>query len=280
MADERRQPNLERLLLESDFGPGQAGFEQALHSMFRWLHGAAEITSNSYGWVQLSAFINHHAMRETAIGFKGNYQAVDLCSALPVWATYLRAVLPAYLRETPFKVTSVDIEEPQKLLESGANSFSREFKRTRNYHEALKLQDHVHDDIFNLDFPDESISLVTSMEGFPFHFGDPENLDPAKFEEFARKVAKWLRPGGMGVFFPWCFKDDNQDKHKVLTNLEKVWSDSGLNVQKVRFTWNNIMDLMGPQEELLTFRSAMFTEYDYRRAFPSLEISKPPLPTV
>lgn len=139
-----------------------------------------------------------------------------------------------------YRAISVDREDPLNLFESGRNSFDPETLASGIYHRAgwrmLMRNDHVQADITEVTFwepiPDSSVSLMTSIEGFPYHFEDlarePDGQKKARM--MARNIFRKLQLGGHFIAFPWTVPTTARDMHRCLDSMVEVWLDNGADI--------------------------------------------------
>lgn len=186
-----------------------------------------------------------------------------------------------------FSVLSLDNEDSATLRKDADEGFPELFRTQFIYdraHNYMKSH-HLRADVFTLPFPPDSLSLITSIEGYPFYFtGLPleekedvtENQSPKPNHlSFAQSVIDVLRPGGRAVFFPWHVKNQTSEDIQNLEEVEEYWRNSGMEVIKKRHHRLQLKIRMGDRELDLSNHSPLFTENPLRVYFTALTVVKP-----
>jgi len=179
-----------------------------------------------------------------------------------------------------FEVVSLDNKAPHKLKKAAEKGFPELFRTQSVYHRAHDYMGSYHfvADVFNLPFPPESLSLITSFEGYPFYFpGLPLESQPPKPNHlsFAQSVIDVLKPEGRAVFFPWHVKKQTLQDVQNLREVEEYWQKKGMQVIKDRHHRVMLRVKMGDREHDLASHSPLFTENPLRMNFTALVLVKP-----
>lgn len=155
-------------------------------------------------------------------------------------------------------IASLDIADPQQLFEGGRDSFPEELRSRNLYREAKWARSlHMQASILSLPLRPNSISGMTSVEGYPWFF---TNLPPEEHTKFARDIADSLKPGGFAGFFPFeIYQGSEQDK-KGLAMFISTLEASGLNLLIFRHPKLDLFNIMGDRERALVYHSQIFTE--------------------
>lgn len=180
-----------------------------------------------------------------------------------------------------FTVLSLDNEVPDKLRRGSQKGFPELFQTinfvfNRAWDNMHKY--HLQADIFNLPFSKNSLSFITSVEGYPFYFPglplEDKNQKPNHLA-FAQSVIDVLKPGGRAVFFPWHTKRQTRQDAENLKEVERFWKEKGMNVRKERHNRFKLLMEMGEREKDLAEHSPLFTGDPHRMNYTALVLIKP-----
>lgn len=240
--------------------------------LLRGLVGDSRITGSAYAWSNMAYYIAQDYYEAALQDTRGDFVALDLGSALPIWAKMLRDKYGQLKSsERRCKMVSLDIENPAVLHSEAEKSFPSEFRRTPFYIMTGFMRDHIQADIFALPFGPNSVSFLTSFEAYPFYLGGKRE---GEHLAFGQRVVDILKPGGRAIFFPWVFGGDSQTNGRVLLQVKELWTESGMNPFIRRFTWGELVEHMGLREEMLMSVSPLFKD-KFRKALPALILTKP-----
>jgi len=172
------------------------------------------------------------------------------------------------------RVMSLDIRSRNELTEDAKNSYPEDMQYTRFYQHALDFKEHVQGNVFNLPFLSGSISLITSIEGYPANFsGLPlSSVEPAPGHmDFAQEIIRVLKPGGRAVFFPWMTYDNSMGDIQKLKQVRDFWNRRGIKTKSEYHYVGDLQETMGERERNLMFVSPLFKKFRYRISALTLE---------
>lgn len=179
-----------------------------------------------------------------------------------------------------FTVLSLDNETPDKLYKGALKGFPElfhlDFVFDGTWDNMHKY--HLQADIFNLPFSKNSLSFITSVEGYPFYFPglSLENQDQnPNHLTFAQSIIDVLKPGGRAVFFPWHTKRQTRQDAENLKETERFWKEKGMEVCKERHNRFKLLMGMGDREKDLASHSPLFTDNPLRMNYTTLVLTKP-----
>lgn len=169
-------------------------------------------------------------------------------------AGFLSTAIDSLLRR--FTVVSLDLADPQVLKDEAAQSFPQCIQGTKFFGRAAQLQGkHIQADVFSLPFRENSVSLYTCFEGWPFYFG--ETSMEAQLAS-AQQLIDTMKKGGRAIFFPWHLQEEAQPG--LLEAIERFWESKGCVVAKVELTSEELKNNMRDREQMLTHISPVFKE--------------------
>lgn len=195
-------------------------------------------------------------------------------------------------RYRPIRIFSMDNAAPLSIATSSIintpastqemTMFSRATESLFNRHQ------HITGNMFNaLPVPDDSLALITCIDGWPFHFQlDPEkHVNHEEFVQVAIDVLKgWydkLAPGGKILIFPWAIynpNDSHSDKKAHERSLKQVCEGLGdaigHGVDSRRFSRGTLYEWMSVADRETADRiSPIFKSND--TSYEALMITKP-----
>ncbi len=171
-------------------------------------------------------------------------------------ADHISGLLAGNLRGEMY--VSFDRRDLQELVEEADHCFPERVVKTRFFDSAKDdTGRHIKADVNALPFADESLSFISSIEGWPFYI------------DSLIDVARVLKPGGKAVFLPFERMrkefDTPADIRYRVEELEKIvtfWQKQGLIVERKGYTRKELIDQMSDREEMLTHHSPVFTKGD------------------
>lgn len=163
---------------------------------------------------------------------------------------------------------SLDNAPFNEIVERAKSGFPPRMQKTLFFHSAQRRDRHVRADVLRLPFSPESISFMTSIEGWPYYFtqSGEENIS------IARQISEMLVPGGKAVFFPWQMTDNFYWTRKWLREIEGEWEKDGLEIKKEGLTTDEMKREMTDREYVLSDHSPLFR---YSGILTTLTLSKP-----
>lgn len=171
-------------------------------------------------------------------------------------ADHIAGLLAGNLRRETY--ISLDIRDLNGLAEEADHCFPERVVRTRFFDSAKEdTGRHIKADVNALPFADESLSFVSSIEGWPFYI------------DGLIDVARVLKPGGKAVFLPFermrkefDTPKDIKQRAEELEKIVSIWQRQGFIVEKNGYTRKELLDQMSDREEMLTHHSPVFTRGD------------------
>ena len=128
-------------------------------------------------------------------------------------------------RYRPARFLSLDNLPPEEIALSGLVNMPDSTKRMPLFSHALNSifepHQHITGNMFEPPFPSNSVTLITSIDSWPYHFQtDPEihGEDPDLHSATLETLLKWydiLAYGGKMVVFPWAIRRDSYDESKA-----------------------------------------------------------------
>lgn len=186
-----------------------------------------------------------------------------------------RKVLPLI---RPYSVLSLDMAHPQTIRDSTDLNLSRSFTSTRFFTRAISLKDHIRGNVLALPFADESVSFISSIEGYPYYLPDipfEDQQTGLDHRSFAENVCRILKPGGIAILAPFSFRPaGRRPTKKMLYDLENYWRSRGMIVTDQAYPLDMLRKQMGDRELLLTYMSPIFRDRR-RKNLRVLVIEKP-----
>lgn len=176
-------------------------------------------------------------------------------------------------RARAFSTRSVDLAPPLKLYDAAEQSFDKQTRDTGLYHRTrtrLWLGPEFgggHDTASVLDpaywekIPDNSIVLLTSIEGFPFLFSSRRKSRPGELTlvQLAEVMFRKLSVNGYLVIFPWGIDGKLAEKQSVLKDMKGRWKEDGAKVVTETYTREELQAAMSKFEvDSLQYESAIF----------------------
>ena len=186
----------------------------------------------------------------------------------------------------PFRSLSLDFADPFEMVLSSRATSPDTTLNSQMYshavHSAFNEHEHIQGSIFNLNhLPDHSLSVITCIDGWPFHFefgdaelnevGDMVDIAVDTLETWYRKLAS----GGRIVIFPWA-SIDGDDIAKIALDkvVEQLAKRISHGIDRKQFHRDTLYDWMSTSDlETADSLSPIFTTND--RTFEALIIRKP-----
>lgn len=159
-------------------------------------------------------------------------------------------------------VTSLDVADTDYLVQEGKKSFPESYWETHLFDRVRKFSDHIQGDIHDLSHlvSGSSVSLLTSIEGWPFWFrqwSEEEHLS------FVQSVHNVLVPDGAALFFPWNVHESGEKREEaVLLAIERNFTDLDMSVTKKSYAHAELFEVMKPRETALRNHSLIFQRPD------------------
>ena len=194
-------------------------------------------------------------------------------------ATWVAPRCLPYLRN--FRALSLDVEDHHKLLRDAGKFFSQAVKDFSNFFgQTASFRDHFRADALRPPFAPNSISFISSIEGYPWLFSDipldwdtGKSNDPGSHLNFADYIKDTLKPGGRAVFFPWTTRENKPNDASILKFVARYWSFVGMNVYRRKYDSGKLLEGMGDRERVLAAMSPLFT--DFKDELYALIVEKP-----
>ncbi|MEK7581402.1 MAG: hypothetical protein AAB512_03905 [Patescibacteria group bacterium] len=169
-------------------------------------------------------------------------------------------------------IVSFDRRSPRDILLDSERSFPDSFKNTYFFRKAgFRDGAHFISDVLKLPFGENSVSAYTSIEGWPYYFGDYGQLTN---EHVAMQLASSLKPGGRVIIFPWRISGLKLEQSQlVLSEIEALWEHIGLKVIKETWRKEDLRQGMVDRELVLLYNSPVFKNGD--ESYVNLVLEKP-----
>lgn len=158
----------------------------------------------------------------------------------------------------PTMVATLDFASKGKIEEEAKSSFPDDYRRTEFFRRAGEFDYHIQADVQHLPLAPNSISLITSFEGWPYYFATKSTEEN---QIIADMLYRSLKPDGRAVFFPWTLEPDQNDS-SVLTDIEQHWKDQGAHIEKQEVSAEQLRSEMRPREAALSQHSPIFQDND------------------
>lgn len=172
----------------------------------------------------------------------------------------------------PLRSISIDREDPGTLITEAERSFERETRRMGLYYRSLErlamppeIGDHHTADILDPSYweqiPDNSVSLITSFEGFPLLFNEPEEPVPGMLtiEEAAGVLYQKLKVNGYLVLFAWGINGELANGQPTLKKIIANWSEQGADISVKYYRRDILLEAVSNSYDIsLIGRSAIF----------------------
>jgi hypothetical protein len=133
-------------------------------------------------------------------------------------------------RYRPARFLSLDNLPPEEIALSGLANMPDSTKSMPLFSHAVNSvfepREHITGNMFEPPFPSDSVTLITSIDSWPYHFQtDPEiHGENPDFQTAALEtLLKWydiLAYGGKMVIFPWAIRHDSYDEAKASLDSE------------------------------------------------------------
>lgn len=172
----------------------------------------------------------------------------------------------------PLRSISIDREDPNRLIAEAERSFERETRRMGLYYRSLErlamppeIGDHHTADILDPSYweqiPDNSVSLITSFEGFPLLFEEPEEPVPGvlTIEEAAGVLYQKLKVNGYLVLFAWGINGELANGQPTLKKIIANWSEQGADISVKYYRRDILLEAISNSYDIsLIGKSAIF----------------------
>ncbi len=173
-------------------------------------------------------------------------------------------------------VLSMDMRDPDEILADAKKSFPEDLQYTKFYGHAEQLRGHIQADAFSIPLLNNSVSLITSIEGYPVDFGG----FPLQDREFghlklAQSVMDKLKPGGRAVFFPWMTVENTREDIHILKEVRDFWNIRGMQTRLKYFDRDYLEERMGDRERMLMYVSPIFDRARPISRYSALVLEKP-----
>ncbi len=184
-------------------------------------------------------------------------------------AAQLAAVIAGNSRYRPARFLSVDYADPVEIARSSLVNMPESTRNMQLFgHAIMSLQDrfqHIQADILDpLNVPDNSATLITSFDGWPYYNSFDQTtpqLERDQMADIATEVVygwyKKLAYGGKIVIFPWALQGDHTVTEPVLDQATNCLSLLvGHGVQESSFHIANLLDYMSEADQRIAETSS------------------------